>query len=165
MAGYRALPRTVTAFLVFSPLTVIRLMKFPAVLLLIVVALASGPLWGQQPDSPDRGDKINSPGAHVPRQQAPPPEGQQQNADQVATNQPTDSLPGHRPPDNRWHAPIAALAGLLGITALLSHLGLAGPVASAVGGIVIIGLLILLVFLIWWRMIRKYGISGRTSRH
>jgi hypothetical protein len=145
-----------------------RLMKFPAVLLWIVVALVSGPLFAQQPDSPDRGDKINSPGAHIPRQQAPPPEGQQQNADQVAANHPTDNptdnMPGHRPPDNRWHAPIAALAGLLGITALLAHLGLAGPVASAVGGIVIIALLILIIFLVWWHMVRKYGVSGRAPK-
>src|SRR4051812_4048082 len=164
MAGYPALPRTVTACMVFSRVKVMRVMKFSAVLLLIVVALASGPLFSQQPDSPDRGDKINSPGAHIPRQQAPPPEEQQQNADQVAANHPTDNMPGHRPPDNRWHAPIAALAGLLGITALLAHLGLAGPVASAVGGIVIIALLILIIFLVWWHMVRKYGISGRAPR-
>jgi hypothetical protein len=146
-------------------IAVMKLMELPAVLLSIAIALASGPLLGQQPDSPDRGDKINSPGAHIPRQQAPPPEGQQQqNADRVATNEPTDNMPGHRPPDNRWHAPIAALAGLLGITALLSHLGFAGPVASAIGGIVVIALLILIIFLVWWRMVRKYGISGRVPR-
>jgi len=136
----------------------------PAVLLSMVVALASGPLFGQQPDSPDRGDKINSPGAHIPRQQAPPPENQQQKGDQVATNHPTDNMPGHRPPDNRWHAPIAGLAGLLGITALLARLGFAGPVASAVGGIVVIALLLLTIFLIWYRLVRKYGISGRLPR-
>ena len=138
--------------------------KLPAVLLSILFVLASAWLFAQQPDSPDRGDKINSPAAHIPRQQAPPPEGQHQNADQVAANQPTDNLPGHRPPDNRWHAPLAAFAGLLGITALLAHLGFAGPVASAIGGIVVIALLILMVFLIWWRMVRKYGITGRASR-
>src|SRR4051794_19086475 len=151
--------------MIFARAHSMKFIKWRTVLISTIVALASGSVFSQQPDSPDRGDKINSPGAHLPRQQAPPPEGQQQqNADQVATNQPTDNVPGHRPPDNRWHAPIAAVAGLLGITALLSHLGLAGPVASAVGGIVIIGLLILMVFLIWWHMVRKYGISGRTSR-
>jgi len=145
-----------------------KLQTWPAFLVAIMVTLASAPLLAQQPDSPDRGDKINSPGAHIPRQQAPPPEGQQQNAeqnaDQVATNQPTDNMPGHRPPDNRWHAPIAGLAGLLGITAVLAHFGLVGPVASAVGGVVIIALLILIIFLIWWHMVRKYGISGRAPR-
>src|SRR5205809_6923753 len=80
--------------------TFMKLMELPAVLLSIAIVLASGPLFSQQPDSPDRGDKINSPGAHIPRQQAPPPEGQQKKADQVATNEPTGNMPGHRPPDN-----------------------------------------------------------------
>ena len=131
-------------------------------LLSLVLSLSSSAIFAQQPDSPDRGDKINSPGAAVPRQQAPPPENDQPKTTD-ASQSPADSVPGHRPPDNRWHAPIAALAGMLGLTALLAHFGIAGPVASAIGGVIVIALLILIIFLTWWRLIRKYGITRRRD--
>ena len=138
----------------------------PTLLLLLGLALAAAsfPLRAQQPDSPDQGDKTNSPSGHLPRQQAPPPGGADQQATETAgTAARNDSAPGHRPPDARWHAPIAAFAGLMGITALLAHFGLAGPVASAVGGIAVIGLLLVGAFLLWWHLIRKYRIVGRRK--
>ena len=134
-----------------------------SVLVALLLSLAGLPVLAQQPDSPDRGEKTNSPSAHIPRQQAPAPDNAQQKTAEAGTVARTDAVPGHRPPDNRWHAPIAAFAGLLGITALLAHFGLAGPVASAVGGILVIALLILILFLVWWRIVRKYGIVGRRN--
>jgi hypothetical protein len=134
-----------------------------ALLFGLSLTVAGSPLLAQQPDSPDQGSKTNSPSGHIPRQQAPPPDSAQQNTAQSGVAAQSDAVQGHRPPDNRWHAPIAAFAGLLGITALLAHFGLAGPVASAVGGILVIALLIVLLFLVWWRIIRKYGIAGRRN--
>lgn len=132
-------------------------------LLALALVAASCPLQAQQPDSPDQGNKTNSPSGHIPRQQAPPPATAQQKTDPDPAAR-SDAVPGHRPPDARWHAPIAAFAGLIGITAVLSHFGMVGPVASAVGGIVVIGLLLVLVFLVWWHLIRKYRIVGRGNK-
>lgn len=41
-------------------------------LLALVLAAASFPLLAQQPDSPDQGDKTNSPSGFIPRQEAQP---------------------------------------------------------------------------------------------
>ena len=71
---------------------------------------------------------------------------------------------GHQPPDASLFTPLAAIADVLGITALLSHLGLEGRVASAVGGILIILLLIVLVFLVWWRLMRRYHVTEMRQR-
>ena len=131
-------------------------------LLALLLAAASFASLAQQPDSPDQVDKTNSPSGYIPRQQAPPPVRDPQPAIDPAAPR-NDSVPGHRPPDARWHAPLSGFAGLLGITALLSHFGLVGPVASAVGGIVVIALLLILVFLGWWHLIRKYRITGRRN--
>ncbi len=69
----------------------------------------------------------------------------------------------HQPPDESLFAPISAIADALGISALLSGLGLQDPVASALGGIVIIGILIALIFLVWWKLMGRYRITGRRK--
>ena len=71
---------------------------------------------------------------------------------------------GHQPPDASLFTPLAAIADVLGISALLSHLGMEGRVASAVGGILIILLLIVLVFLVWWRLMRRYHVTEMRQR-
>jgi cobalamin biosynthesis Mg chelatase CobN len=77
---------------------------------------------------------------------------------------PVNKDSAHRPPDESLFTPLAAIADVLGISALLAHLGLEGQVASAVGGILIIALLILLVFLVWWNLMRRYHVTEMHHR-
>ena len=63
------------------------------------------------------------------------------------------------PAGNRWMAPLTGLAAGLGIAALLSHFGLMGPFAAALGNILVIALLIFAGMFIW-RMIKRS--SGST---
>jgi predicted lipid-binding transport protein (Tim44 family) len=62
---------------------------------------------------------------------------------------------------NRWLGPLAGLAAGLGIAALLSHLGLAGPFASMLGSLLIVALLALGALFVW-RMLR--GAAPATAR-
>ena len=78
---------------------------------------------------------------NVTRQQAAP---QPQPAQGAAAN---PAQP--QPAGNRWLGPLGGLAAGLGISALLSHFGLMGPFASAMGSILMVGLLILAGVLIW----------------
>jgi predicted lipid-binding transport protein (Tim44 family) len=58
-----------------------------------------------------------------------------------------------RPAGNRWIGPLAGLAAGLGIAALLSHLGLAGPAMEMLASLFMIGLLVLAGLFVW-RMLR-----------
>lgn len=77
---------------------------------------------------------------------------------------PVDQARAHRPPDESLFSPLAAIADVLGISALLSYLGLEEQVASAVGGMLIIALLIVLVFLVWWHLMRRYHVTEMQHR-
>ena len=77
---------------------------------------------------------------------------------------PVNQAAAHRPPDESLFSPLAAIADVLGISALLSHLGLEEQVASAVGGVLIIALLIVLVFLVWWHLMRRYHVTEMQHR-
>jgi predicted lipid-binding transport protein (Tim44 family) len=81
--------------------------------------------------------------------QAQPPS---QDATRQAPQQAQPAQPA-QPPRNRWLGPLAGLAAGLGIAALLSHFGLGGAFASALGGILLIGLLIVAAVVIW-RLLR-----------
>lgn len=78
---------------------------------------------------------------NVTRQQSAPP---QQPAQGAAAN---PAQP--QPAGNRWLGPLGGLAAGLGISALLSHFGLMGPFASAMGSIVMVALLILAGVVLW----------------
>jgi predicted lipid-binding transport protein (Tim44 family) len=86
---------------------------------------------------------------NVNRQQSAPP---QKTPAQDAAAKPAQP---QTPPaaGNRWLAPLAGIAAGLGIAALLSHFGLAGPFASALGSMLVIALLVFGAFFIW-RMLR-----------
>ena len=80
----------------------------------------------------------------VTRQQSAPP---QQPAKNAAANPAQQQPPA--PAGNRWLGALGGLAAGLGIAALLSHFGLMGPFASALGSILVIALLILAGVLLW----------------
>jgi predicted lipid-binding transport protein (Tim44 family) len=85
--------------------------------------------------------------AAPPTQTAPAQAGQKQTPPPAAQPQPTG---------NRWLGPIAGLAAGLGIAALLSHFGLGGAFAEALGSMLVVGLLVLAA--VWiWRMLRGPG--------
>ena len=88
---------------------------------------------------------------NVTRQQAAP----QPQPAQGATANPAQPQPA----GNRWLGPLGGLAAGLGISALLSHFGLMGPFASAMGSILMVGLLILAGVLIW----RLFAARGNTA--
>jgi len=74
----------------------------------------------------------------------------QQSAPQQPPAQGAAATPAQpQPAGNRWLGPLGGLAAGLGISALLSHFGLMGPFASAMGSILMVGLLILAGVLIW----------------
>ncbi len=75
---------------------------------------------------------------------------------QDAASKPGQASPAAAPAPagNRWMAPLTGLAAGLGIAALLSHFGLMGPFAAALGNILVIALLIFAGMFIW-RMIRR----------
>lgn len=85
---------------------------------------------------------------------------------QPAQAAPGQAAPGQRSPTaapNRWLGPLAGLAAGLGIAALLSHLGLAGPLAEMLGGALMIGLLVLAAMWLW-RMLRAPVASQASGR-
>ena len=100
---------------------------------------------------------------NVTKQASPPAQGAPaQQAGQKQT-QPPAAQP--QPAGNRWLGPIAGIAAGLGIAALLSHFGLGGALAEALGSMLVIGLLV--VAAVWiWRMLRRPAsrpTMGRTA--
>jgi len=83
---------------------------------------------------------------NVTRQQSSPPP--QQPAQGTAAN-PAQPPAAPQTAGNRWMGALGGLAAGLGISALLSHFGLMGPFASALGSVFMIGLLILAVIVLW----------------
>src|SRR5579859_5217403 len=83
---------------------------------------------------------------NVTRQQSSPPP--QQPAQGTAAN-PAQPPAAPQTAGNRWMGALGGLAAGLGISALLSHFGLMGPFASALGSVFMIGLLILAVVVLW----------------
>ncbi|MFN0041305.1 MAG: Tim44 domain-containing protein [Burkholderiales bacterium] len=88
-----------------------------------------------------------APAQKAPAQEAAAKPGQTQPAAPAATG-------------NRWLGPLTGLAAGLGIAALLSHLGLAGPMAEMLGNILMIALLAFAAMFLW-RMLR--GARSATS--
>jgi predicted lipid-binding transport protein (Tim44 family) len=96
---------------------------------------------------------------NVTRQASPPARDAATQTQQAGQKQtPPGTQP--QPAGNRWFGPIAGLAAGLGIAALLSHFGLGGALAEALGSMLVIGLLVLAA--VWiWRMLR--GSASRPS--
>ena len=92
----------------------------------------------------------------VTRQQAAPPQQPAQGA-AATPAQPPSTAP--QPRGNRWLGALGGLAAGLGISALLSHFGLMGPFASALGSMLMIGLLILGGVLLW-RLLASRASAG-----
>jgi predicted lipid-binding transport protein (Tim44 family) len=80
-------------------------------------------------------------------QASPAPTAPQQ-APQQGAQRPGQPTTTPAPTPNRWLGPIAGLAAGLGIAALLSHFGLGGALADAIGSFLIIGLVILAVVML-----------------
>ena len=102
----------------------------------------------------------------VTRQQAaspskPAPPASNQDASKPA--QPTAPASAPQSAGNRWLGPIAGLATGLGIAALLSHFGLGGAFAEALGSVLVIGLLLMAGVFIW-RMLRRRTASPASLR-
>ncbi len=84
---------------------------------------------------------------------------------QDAASRPAQTSPATAPPPagNRWMGPLTGLAAGLGIAALLSHFGLMGPFAAALGNILVIALLIFAGMFIWRMLKRSTGsATGNT---
>jgi predicted lipid-binding transport protein (Tim44 family) len=96
---------------------------------------------------------------NVNRQQVAPPSKPAEAASQQAGS--SAQAPGA--PRNRWMGPLAGLAAGLGIAALLSHLGLGGAFAEALGSMLLIGLL-LMAGLFVWRMLKRSTASPTPVR-
>ena len=91
---------------------------------------------------------------NVTRQAAPPT--QTAPAQQAGQRQAPPPAAQPQPTGNRWFGPIAGIAAGLGIAALLSHFGLGGAFAEALGSMLVVGLLVLAA--VWiWRMLRGAG--------
>jgi predicted lipid-binding transport protein (Tim44 family) len=92
----------------------------------------------------------------VTRQQAAP---QQPSQGTAANPQPQSPAPAG---GNRWLGALGGLAAGLGISALLSHFGLMGPFASAMGSVLMVGLLVLGGFLLWRMFAQRAGSANRN---
>jgi predicted lipid-binding transport protein (Tim44 family) len=113
-----------------------------------VARMGGGRSFGRQ--SPNVTRQAAPPTQSAPAQQA----GQKQTPPPAAQPQPTG---------NRWLGPIAGLAAGLGIAALLSHFGLGGAFAEALGSMLVVGLLVLAA--VWiWRMLRGAGNKPALQR-
>lgn len=79
-------------------------------------------------------------------------------------NAPTPSPAGAaaQPSRNRWLGPLAGIAAGLGIAALLSHFGLGGAFADALGSMILIGILLAVGFYLW-RMLKRSTASPAAS--
>jgi predicted lipid-binding transport protein (Tim44 family) len=98
---------------------------------------------------------------NVTRQAAPPT--QSAPAQQAGQKQTPPPAAQPQPSGNRWLGPIAGLAAGLGIAALLSHFGLGGAFAEALGSMLVVGLLVLAA--VWiWRMLRGAGNKPALQR-
>jgi predicted lipid-binding transport protein (Tim44 family) len=93
---------------------------------------------------------------NVTRQQTSPPPQQPAQGTAASPSQPPPAAP--QPAGNRWMGALGGLAAGLGISALLSHFGLMGPFASALGSVFMIGLLILAGIVLW----RLFAARGST---
>jgi predicted lipid-binding transport protein (Tim44 family) len=113
----------------------------------VLISLLSFALFAQDADAARLGGgrSFGRQSQSLNRQQSAPP---QQPAKNAAAN-PAPQQPTPAPAGNRWLGALGGLAAGLGIAALLSHFGLMGPFASALGSILMIGLLILAGFLLW----------------
>ena len=83
---------------------------------------------------------------------------------QKAPTQNTATTPAQTPPatGNRWLGPIAGIAAGLGIAAMLSHFGLSGAFASALGNMLVIALLAFAAMYVW-RMFRASRQAPATA--
>jgi predicted lipid-binding transport protein (Tim44 family) len=81
---------------------------------------------------------------NVTRQSAAP-----QSPNQGTAANPSQPPSAPQPGGNRWMGPLAGLAAGVGIAALLSHFGVMGPAASAIGGILVLALLLFGAFALW----------------
>lgn len=90
---------------------------------------------------------------NVSQREAAAPQGSpsQQQASRPAQGQQGAAAP--QPSRNRWLGPLAGLAAGIGIASLLSHLGMGGALAEAMGSMLMIGLLVLAGVFIY-RMVR-----------
>jgi len=90
---------------------------------------------------------------NVSQREAAAPQGSpsQQQASKPAQGQQGAAAP--QPSRNRWLGPLAGLAAGIGIASLLSHLGMGGALAEAMGSMLMIGLLVMAGFFIY-RMVR-----------
>ena len=114
---------------------------------LLVVLLSFG-LFVQDADARlGAGKSFGRQSQNVTRQQSAPPQSPSQNA--APTSSPSPQPAAAQPAGNRWMGPLAGLAAGLGISALLSHFGMMGPFASAMGSVLMIGLLIVGGFVLW----------------
>lgn len=92
------------------------------------------------------------------RDQATPPA---RTPAQDAASKPGQQAPGAapQPAGNRWMGPLGGIAAGLGIAALLSHFGLAGAFAAALGNILVLALLIFGGMFLW-RMLKRTANPG-----
>lgn len=83
--------------------------------------------------------------SNVTQREAPAPQGSpSQQASRPAQGQQGAAAPAPQQPSrNRWLGPLAGLAAGIGIASLLSHFGMAGALAEAMGSMLMIGLLVL----------------------
>ena len=96
----------------------------------------------------------------VTQQQPSPPS--RNAATQPAPQQAQPGQPPLQQPRNRWLGPLAGLAAVLGIAALLSHFGMMGALAETLGSFIMIALLVVAGLLVW-RMLR--GARGAPSQY
>ncbi|PWT75047.1 MAG: hypothetical protein C5B46_03185 [Proteobacteria bacterium] len=104
--------------------------------------LGGGRSFGRQSSTVTQ-QQSTAPSKNAAQQPAP----QQSQPPQPAAPQPVPQA------GNRWLGPLAGLAAGLGIAALLSHFGVMGPFAEALGSFVLIALLVVAGVVIW-RMLR-----------
>jgi len=70
-------------------------------------------------------------------------------AQQAGQRQPSQPPAQPQPTGNRWLGPIAGIAAGLGLAALLSHFGLGGALAEALGSVIVLALLAFAALWIW----------------
>ncbi len=129
----------------------------------LVVVLASFALVAQDAEAARRLGGGKSFGRQtMSRDQAPPARTPAQDAAAKPGQQQTPAT-APAPAGNRWMGALGGLAAGLGIAALLSHFGLGGAFASALGSVLMLALLIF-GGLFLWRMIKRsaYPQTGTT---
>jgi len=106
-----------------------------------------------------RGLGRQAPYASQPHAQPPARDAQAQ----AAPGQPAPGQKASTPAPNRWLGPLGGLAAGLGIAALLSHLGLVGPLAELLASALMIGLLVLAAMVLW-RIVRGAAPARPSGR-